>query len=275
MMRLITILLLMAITAQAGIWEQARRARAWPYSIPQSLYTNLVAWYPMTSDPSNSTPWQVVDSSTYANTGTQTNSAARPAWSALNSGSLVFDASDDFVRMSAITGTFYSCSIVGVVKRTSASANQAIFGIGDTSGDANRAGVLLTASGNSLRYYYIPANTGFAINYETIPSITVPGSVYFHFAFSINTNQLPALYINGVSQTLTNVSVGSGADLSYVHGIGELGGAKITTVGTRINNGSFGLYFGGNVGDFEIYNRAITATEVTNLFINSKSRFGL
>jgi hypothetical protein len=72
-------------------------------------------------------------------------------------------------------------------------------------------------------------------------------------------NASHAIYVDGVSQTMTNQA-------------GAHGGTPGWNIGS---NSSSGEYWNGKISNVQIYNRALTAAEVKQNFNATRSRYGL
>jgi hypothetical protein len=114
MNKYIAILMLIASVAngQNRIWSNGSYGKVDPREyLPESLYTNCVAWYCMNQNPAQFATWGVPDGAKNGTSGTQTNANSRPS---ANSNALSFDGIDDRVTVahstSFPTGNVYTIS---------------------------------------------------------------------------------------------------------------------------------------------------------------------
>ena len=196
------------------------------------------------SYPGSGTAW--TDLSNNGNTGTLTNG---PTYSSANGGSLVFDGGDDYVELNTnniITGT-NPFTFEAFYKVTNASVNAELFGnygAGYTSNTiwiSGRYGVYI----NDL----VPYFQGYPLGVGT-----------YHMAFTRTSAGACTLYKNGVvdgtSTSTTSISSSQNFRIgSDVNGIAEV--------------------FGGNLYSLKIYNRALTAAEVSQNFNALRGRFSI
>lgn len=192
---------------------------------------------------SGSTTWFNMAGS---NNGTLTNG---PTFNTGSGGNIVFDGVDDYVSTSTARNTTtnedYTVNIV--FKITSfTSTDMRLFGA--TSGDT-----LQLASGwdtNTFRLWLGGTwnNTSFVSSTNTVSYLTITHS---------GTDTL--VYVNGTYSSIIP------SRTSYFSNLG-FGNPYILTYGT---------YFNGNIYSTQVYNRALTASEVLQNYNAQKSRFGL
>jgi hypothetical protein len=172
-----------------------------------------------------------------------------PTYSTANGGSLVFDGVDDYVELNTnniITGTnpftfeaFYTI--------TNTSVNAEIFGNYGTGYASNAIWI-------SGRYgVYINTPVPYFQGYPL-------GAGTYHMAFTRTSTGDCILYKNGIvdgtATNTTSISVGQNFRIgSDVNGIGEV--------------------FGGNLYNLKVYNRALSAAEVSQNFNALRGRFGI
>ncbi len=189
------------------------------------------------------------DSSGYANTGTHTNSptisSTVPTTSFSNPRSLSFDGTNDYVDVNAAPATTYPMTISAWVKR-STSANNAIVQIHDGSAGSAEAFRLYIDSSNKL-------NMGIRVSgasYVITSSATIGTSwTYVTAVFSSNTSG--TLYVDGIADVTGSFS---GQTPSVVNKtfIGSLRASVWP--------------FNGLIDDVRIYNRALSAGDISNLY---------
>ena len=198
----------------------------------------------LASYPGSGTSW--TDLSGNSNTGTLTNG---PTYSSANGGSIVFDGVDDYIDLNTndiITGTNpFTFEAFYKVTNTSVSAEiLGNYGSGYTSNTiwiSGRYGVWINTLVSYFQGYPLGAGT-------------------YHMAFTRTSAGACVLYKNGVvdgtATSTTSISVGQNFRIgSDVNGIGEV--------------------FGGNLYNLKIYNRALSAAEVSQNFNALRSRYGI
>ena len=184
------------------------------------------------------TTW--TDLSGYGNNGTLVNG---PTYSTLDGGSIVFDGVNDYVNCVTPSMSPGKISVNAWVKITTGSQFQHIVDCG------GGAGTWHLAILNDNRPYFYNGST-----YHTSAAILTVGQWYLLTGIQGTTLDI---YINGVlSQSIaTNVNVSN----------------------NTLNLGRFqggGRYLSGNIAQVSIYTRAISSTEVLQLFNSTKARFG-
>jgi hypothetical protein len=200
------------------------------------------------SYPGSGTVW--TDLSGNGNTGTLTNG---PTYSSANGGSLSFDGTNDYIQ-TPITGTFSQITFdfwgffddptLNMLSREESvfgdwTSNRVHFGTRWTGSSAgmhfNVNGIWQTTPPTNLRYGW----NRYSLIYDTV------------------SNQ-KLIYLNGILSS-SNVTNGS-----MVLGDFRVG------VATNLNR-----YYRGNISNFTIYNRALTASEITQNYNALRSRYGL
>lgn len=191
--------------------------------------------------------------------GTLTNG---PTFSSTNLGSIVFDGVDDYVNLTSdlILDTTKPFTITSFSKLNSYNNTfPTLFTIKTSTGDS----LILLITENSS---YAPLTFGWNGTNTYKPSTTLSLNQWYNISLIYNGNGITSssnfsLYINKISQTLSN---------SYVFG----GIGQVNTLAT-LNTGSSSFYFNGNIPSFQIYNRALNTSEISQNYNATKSRFGL
>jgi hypothetical protein len=208
------------------------------------------------SYPGSGTTWTDMSSGGY--NGTLTNG---PMYSTGDGGSIVFDGSDDYVQVTSPFGNVDWSS-----RAWSFSAFMKLDVLGDRClvnlNSANSSDYVVTnvfyTDGKSY-WYFIKNSTAVQTNFVQTTSNFSTGQI-FHFVMTYNGNGLSTgnifFYKNGVQLTTTN---GGSAGLANQTGL-QIGG---------------NYFLDGNVYNFIMYNRALSASEVLQNFNAQKSRFGL
>ncbi len=191
----------------------------------------------------------ITDLSGIGNTGTLTNG---PVFSSANRGNLSFDGVDDYIDVPSITSItgdftvgiwFYTTSAAdGFYKRLVDLDYVTGFWLGRNANTNSWGGGILEAN---LPYgIYLPFANG-----------------QWHYLVSIRSGTTHILYGDGISSTTSN-TVSSG-------------NLSATRLLIAREPGSTSSYFNGNIAQVQIYNRALTATEVLQNYNALKQRFGL
>jgi hypothetical protein len=107
-----------------------------------------------------------------------------------------------------------------------------------------------------------PGGTGGG-NWDT-PTNSVPLSAWTHVLVTHDTtawpsNSVPIIYINGTPQTLTELDPADG-------GFGTEDGMEFVVGNVHSNNNDYGEAFDGKIKDVRVYNRILSAGEVTTLY---------
>ena len=198
------------------------------------------------SYPGIGTAW--TDLSGRGNTGTLVGGVG---YSGTNGGSLVFDGTDDRVTFPNNTISTSSGMTVEVWFKTSSGTKyQNIFDLADG------FGVWITINGGLQGPGKITAsfNTG-----STIMSANYVANNWYQVVIS-GSGTSNTLYVNGVSMATATASVASSINLNTAR-IGNVDGDRASE------------YLIGNVASLKLYNRALTATEITQNYNALKSRY--
>jgi len=203
------------------------------------------------SYPGSGTTW--TDLTGNGNNGTLTNG---PTYSSANMGSIVFDGTNDYVNMGIST----YCNLINIsvsvwIKVTSTS----LYFL---------SRYFNTTSFNGFFMYYDVASTKFGVDgressatYLSRPTInTYPLNNWYNVTWTKSAN-IWSIYINGSLDVSS--AVGNGTT-SFSNNIMWIGGY----LGTIDQ-----YYSGGNISNVQIYNRALSATEVLQNYNATKSRF--
>jgi hypothetical protein len=193
------------------------------------------------------------DLSGNGNNGTFGASTAAPTFSSSNGGCIVFDGSNDYVSTSfAINGTnsFTACcwfKLNTVVKNWHS--------IVDAYKDSIDRNFQLWVHNNSKLYIY---HLGTAHSGDGLLAI----NTWYNAVFSYSGSGNGILYLNNF---VLNASIPKGAGT---------GGNINVNIGARTDLNS-SSHTDGNIAQFSIYNRALSANEVRQNFEATKGRFGL
>ena len=206
---------------------------------------------------SGSTTW--TDISKGGNNGTLVNG---PSFSSANGGSIVFDGTNDYcnVPISAVpTGNQITVSFWTKFNVTQVSS---IFSAYNSAGQ-RQINIHLTWS-DSIVYWDCGASGGTydRINSSTLTTAQKTGWHNWVFTKDATAGTM-VIYLDGIS-------LASGTGKTNTIG-------TISTASKRCAIASFDdtMYYSGNISSMLLYNRALSATEITQNFNTHKSRFGL
>jgi len=213
------------------------------------------------SYPGSGTTW--TDLSGNNNTGTLTNG---PTFNSDNGGSIVFDGTNDFCQFGNLT-TLNDMTVQMTVKVLSNSGNYRGFigAVGASGNDYNsgfnidmQADATLNFSKCSFEGGILTISGGF--NFMTS---NVPFGTWANICFSISSTYIQ-FYLNGNPQLGTNRLNNTTSTI----GMNSLvvGCRPFSKPSTSINS---------NISNVQIYNRALTATEIQQNYNAIKSRFNL
>jgi hypothetical protein len=214
--------------------------------VTNGLVLNLDAGF-TPSYPTTGTTWYDVSSS--GNNGTLTNG---PTFNSASNGSIVFDGVDDYATLSSypVPDNFSYSIWVKVNGDGSQGSRGIVISNGSTYIDIN--------FGNRILFSLILSDGSQNLIMSTNGVIASVG-VWAHYAATYNRQQAK-LYLNGSEVASSNYTL---APLNY---------ATSFTVGCY-DGGSYNL--NGNISIAQMYNRALTAAEVSQNYNATKGRFGL
>jgi hypothetical protein len=205
------------------------------------------------SYPGSGATW--TDLSGTGNTGTLENG---PTFDSANGGSLVFDGTNDFVLTSSVATYGNNTTWEAWIYCT---ANVSEFNM--FMGRYLPYFGFLT--GNSFIFSNLIGGTQCTIYTSTNLSL----NTWYHATFTTSydgANTTMRTYVNG-SETATGTFAGTQGNYSNPFMIGD---------GNDTTNGTSSWYpFQGRVSKVNVYNRALTATEIQQNYLATKSRFGI
>ena len=223
-----------------------------PYALPAAgIVTSGIVLYLDAGDPASypgsGTTW--TDLSGSGNTGTLVGGTG---FNSANGGSLVFDGTDDYVSVANNISLNPSTNtlICWAKSNVSTWSNNGVL--------MSKRNVFIihpNAGGFSVDYYYYLNN-----NYVSQQITPANIDVWNMYACSWNGTTLSA-YLNGA---LINSGVKTGPLNTGDTGVLEIG-----------KDDTFSRFLNGNIAQVLIYNRALTATEVTQNFNALRGRYGL
>jgi len=200
----------------------------------------------------------LIDLSGGGNTGTLTNG---PTYSSSNGGSIVFDGVDDYVNAGNL-GSFYSQGTISYWMNSSAVENyRNPFSTHYLGGNV---GIRFEQYSSTSPYggfnVLVGNDAGTYVLYDYSPGAILTANIWYNVVLVWNTSTNNVVgYLNSSQKfnsthtlwatTLPSISIGSGFDASR--------------------------YFKGNISNTQIYNRALTAAEISQNYNALRSRYGL
>jgi hypothetical protein len=228
-----------------------------------NIVTNGLVLYLDAANPnsyvSGSTTWR--DISRSVNNGTLING---PTYSSANGGSIVFDGSDDYVNLGVNLNNIFIGSSFTVNMWVSISINLP---------DGNGYSLISNYSGD------IPTNNGFQLGWRgglgdtlyafgdgylsrTLDNVTgLTSNVWYNITFVYVRNTSGNIYLDGINKTnnsFTNTVNAPNQNLK---------------LGVRSDNNTFPWY--GKMAITQVYNRALSDSEILQNYNAIKSRFGV
>ena len=262
MKKLLTIFLLLAVfvsTAQRKFFHANNYFVTQP--LPPSMVTNGLV---LNLDAGNTssylgsgTTW--TDLTASGNNGTLTNG---PVFNTRNGGNIVFDGIDDVVGFGNILTIGLNSWTMSCWVKFDGGAG--IMGImGKTSYRAYDGRYSFYIENNNINAFFQPS----ANNIISTPVAPYLDNKFHNLVMTISRSSMMYFYIDGIS-------VGTPIDVSSTSAINLNSTDKFYIGSYGSSNGQSPLYFfKGNVGQALIYNRALSASEVTNNFNVSKARY--
>ena len=205
------------------------------------------------SYPGSGTTW--TDLSGNGRTGTLTSG---PTYSATNGGSIVFDGTDDYVQCTGSL-TVTAATFVAWIRRNGTQINYAgiLFSRG-TGSNVSGLNIGQTGTSNEIGYHWHALSS----TYFFTSNLTIPNLTWCMIAVSV-TSTAATLYLcqtSGIT-TATNTTSHPSTVLD------DIKIARDEVVADR--------YFEGNIAAAQIYNRALTADEITTNFNALRNRYGI
>ena len=249
-----------------GMWtmdevELAARASLWPQQIVTSgLVLLLDAGIPH-SYPGSGTTW--TDLSGVGNNGTLVNS---PTYSSSNGGTLVFDGTNDYVTLPTNlliheTGNPFTFSIWFKTSSTGI-----ILGQTNTSNPTSATGYVPAIYVGANGLLYTSCFWGNSIANQSVSSSSVNNGSWNNITVTFASSSHIS-YLNGVSySTLSKTQTTYSSTYYYFLGSGKVVGWTSPPASP---------YFNGSIATTSYYNRALSATEITQNFNALRNRYGV
>ncbi len=229
---------------------------------PKVEWTNTDTGNSTFSATSNIGLWY--DLSGNGNNGTLAGANGIPASSYANKGSLLFDGVDDSVLITnnATLRPSTELTIEYVIKGATPAGWNPIIGYGN--GDYTNGNYLCwVETGGALNSLCRINNSGTVTEYRQYSGIGISSTILKCMSFTMRIGDSIRSYYNGVD-TNTPTVLPSGGAFYY-------GG---TTSAYQIS-GAGGAWLNGNIYYIRLYNRALTASEISQNYEATKTRFGL
>jgi len=200
-----------------------------------------------------------------------------PTFSSTNNGGIVFNGTTQYgnlpITFASISGSTYvfnlsfssvSTTVRGIMSYGNTTANYGCYARLASSGDG-------IPSVGDARLQFRVLDTGVSVNNTIIGATNLTANTNYNIAFVI----LPSsykIYINGVEDTL---SVFLGLNNGKWVGNGLTATNTAISISSQFFTNAYLNYFAGTMYNAQIYNRALSATEITQNYEAQKSRFGL
>jgi hypothetical protein len=194
-----------------------------------------------------------------SNNGTLTNG---PTFNSANAGSIVFDGSNDHVRVGAVTSQTTGNITYNIWFKTNTLASTQTLFWDDNNAGGGDAWIQITTLGAIQTQR---DSDGFR-NLFT-PSSTIIINTWYNLCFVASTvSPRKSLYLNGVLVASDNTAIGTRFNRSYL------------TLGASFDGVSFsggGRYLNGNISTFAVYNRALAPAQIRQNYNATKGRYNL
>jgi hypothetical protein len=224
------------------------------------------------SYPGTGTTWN--DLSGNSNSGSLVNT---PTFNSTNGGGIVFNGTNQYGNLPITFANISSSTCIFNLSFSSVStAVRGIMGYGNTTANYG-CYVRLASSGDGIpsagdaRLQFRVLDTGVSVNNTIYGSTNITANTNYNIAFVM----LPSsykIYINGVEDTLL---VFGGSNNGRWVGNGLTATPTAIALGSQFYNNAYTNYFAGTLYTTQIYNRALSVTEIQQNYNALKSRFGL
>ena len=234
--------------------------------VTNGLVLNLNAANPRSyAPPYTGTTW--TDLSGKGNNGTLTNG---PTFNSSNGGSIVFDGVNDYVNLGTVLNIYQRVNLPYTMESFVylITSNNNEFVIGNTWDDP---GYHIRKTGSSHapanRIRFVLVQDGGNGRGKDSPQLTTG---WYHIVGTYNGNDVTttsnySLYVNSSTSGSTDVSFGAPTSITPTNS---------TNIGRSGDSTNFS-YLNGRVAIVRIYNRALTAQEVSQNFNATRARFGI
>ena len=216
------------------------------------------------SYPGSGTAW--TDLSGRGNTGTLTNG---PTYNSANGGSIVFDGVDDYVTLGTppiLNGVRVPLTIIGWAKANSFASggvnSRIIYSVYGYTGNFNsRLYSMIRVDFGVLKYFTSDSGSGF----QSVGTFTPSLNVWNFYAVVVSgtlSSPTVQIFLNNSSESFS---------------LGALTATPALDVDFRIGGAesNFNEYWNGNIAQVSIYNRALSAAEISQNFEALRGRYGI
>jgi len=196
-----------------------------------------------------------------------------PTFSSANGGSIAFDGTNDYVSSSAAASTTILANnqfTTNYWLQITGSARGDFFSIKNFNASSDDIGFFIDTS-NKLNIYFkvqgtVTNNGAAANNYASVSNTIFSRNTIYNITCMKDASQKVVIYVNGVLDNNTYSTVTNTANVASTDlWIGSNRSAVTTPQ----------FVFPGNIYNVQIYNRALSSTEVLQNYNAQKSRFGL
>jgi len=206
------------------------------------------------SYPGSGTTW--TDLSGLGNTGTLTNG---PTYNSSNLGSIVFDGVDDYVQIPARSSNILTTLSMECWFKANGTPLNGFHVLFQKEGGFSGGSVYGLRSLPNSTFYAMICHDSLSENQKFLYSTTtLTNGIWYHIASTLDGSYNWRIYVNGV---LENSSVLTAFPFQNSSAI------NIGTGDSRYTNG--------NISNLKIYNKALTAAEVSQNFNALRGRFGI
>ena len=180
----------------------------------------------------------------------------------VGSGKLALDGDNDYLDLSAHSatlGTLSEGTIAGWVRTTQTTGSQTLFGVADH-GDAFSFASFGVYNG---KLFFDVAEGGYL--FTSFTDADVADGNWHHVAVTVDSfgNNL---YIDGAQIAATNINYGAGNSASSTFFLSDVGNVDSIFIGVTGESGGYAYDFNGLIDDVRVYDRALTPTDVTELY---------
>jgi hypothetical protein len=218
------------------------------------------------SYPGSGTAWN--DLSRSGNNGTLVNG---PTFNSANLGSIVFDGTNDYVDCGNMSSLILSNNqfTANYWVRMAGSNRGDLFNIKNFNTPQDDIGFFIDSSNKLYAYFNVQGvvtNNGVGSGYASISTTTFLRNTIYNITFGKDASQKIFMYVNGVLDNNTYSTTTNTATVATTPFwiASNKTGATTPTLG-----------WNGNVYNTQIYNRALSSTEILQNYNATKTRFGL
>ena len=218
------------------------------------------------SYPGTGTLW--LDKSGRGNNGTLTNG---PTFNSGSGGSIVFDGVDDYVNCGNISTTILSNNqfTANYWFRMTGTARGDLFNIKNFNTPQDDIGFFIDTNNKLFSYIQVQGtitNNNVGFGYASISTTTFLRNTIYNVTFGKDASQKIFMYVNGVLDNNTYSTTTNTATVATT---------PFWIASNKTNPTTPAIPFAGNIYNTQVYNRALSATEVQQNFNALRGRFGI